>query len=123
MKKISSYNPETGEAVFKLIDGRNVYIGKARLHPDDKDVESRLTGLTLAELRARIKRENSKKREKMRLLKQYEHELSQIRKDILFYARREDMCQTFHDDFLEKKSSFQKKMKSVFARRKQKEGK
>ena len=68
MKKFDFYNDNTKEAMFKIIDKGKVFIGKAKAHPEDAEIAGRLTGITIAEFRARIKREDSKCRESKRRL-------------------------------------------------------
>ena len=48
------YNKETGKSLVYMEHLGKTFIGCARLHPDDLDKESELTGCTLAELRATI---------------------------------------------------------------------
>ena len=60
MKKITIYDKEKGQAIFKIIEDGRCYIGKSKVHPDDKEMASELTGLTIAEYRAKIKRQVAK---------------------------------------------------------------
>lgn len=55
MKPLYSYDPATGiaEAEYRTPRGTTIK-GIARCHPDDKDMQSEKTGLTLADLRAEI---------------------------------------------------------------------
>lgn len=46
------FHPETGESVVALADKYDIYIGEAKLHPDDKKYASELCGCRLAQGRA-----------------------------------------------------------------------
>lgn len=60
MKKITIYDKEKGQAIFKICEDGRCYVGKSKVHPDDKEMASELTGLTIAEYRAKIKRQIAK---------------------------------------------------------------
>ena len=56
MKFLYSYFfPDTGESVAALKNKDGLYIGSAKLHPDDKNTASQFAGCRLAEYRAWIK--------------------------------------------------------------------
>lgn len=73
MKMIySHYEPETGISKIILADKRGKYTGIAKLHPEEKQNESRFAGLRLAEYRAWInyfKSEVRRIREKLNTVK------------------------------------------------------
>lgn len=50
------YNKETGEAICQINYENHIFIGKAYCHPDDEDVKSAITGPTIAEARAELKK-------------------------------------------------------------------
>lgn len=52
-RKIRTYNDGT-ECVVTIKDGENIFTGRARCHPEDKDFFSTHTGYIIAELRATI---------------------------------------------------------------------
>lgn len=54
MKVEYQWSPETGIATCFLFHNNNKYIGTAKCHPDDLDMESERTGLFIAECRAYI---------------------------------------------------------------------
>ena len=60
--KDSFFNEETGQSEVVLVDRFGTYIGKARLHPDDKDNASKYAGCRIAEYRAWIKALKSRRR-------------------------------------------------------------
>lgn len=47
------YDEEHGVAIVTLQHQNKLYVGAAKVHPDDKDVASEMAGCTIAELRAR----------------------------------------------------------------------
>lgn len=54
MKVEYKWSPETGIATCILFHNNHKYIGTAKCHPDDLDMESERTGLFIAECRAYI---------------------------------------------------------------------
>lgn len=55
MKTMDFWNEETGTVDFYIRDKDLVFWGTAICHPDDKDMQSRLTGTNIASIRAEIK--------------------------------------------------------------------
>lgn len=51
----TEYEYALGVSCFAIIYKDQIFFGKAACHPDDKDMESERTGLTIAEARAHIK--------------------------------------------------------------------
>ena len=51
----TEYEYGYGTSCFAIIYKDQIFFGKAECHPDDKDMESERTGLTIAEARAHIK--------------------------------------------------------------------
>ena len=51
----SSYNKETGEAIYTITDGVFNFVGRAKCHENDKDLGNELTGMQIAAMRACIK--------------------------------------------------------------------
>lgn len=54
MKRIYSFNKETGAATVEIISGDLGFVGMACCHDDDMDFMSEKTGLQIAEVRAEI---------------------------------------------------------------------
>lgn len=50
------YNKETGESICQINYENYIFIGKAFCHPEDEDVKSAITGPTIAEARAELKK-------------------------------------------------------------------
>lgn len=118
MKKFDFYNDNTKEAIFKIIDKDKVFIGKAKAHPEDVEIAGRLTGVTIAEFRARIKREDSKCRESKRKVEQLKKELAEAERNVEFYANRKSCLETDLKAYLTHKATFQRRYKNMKNRRK-----
>lgn len=75
----SSFDPETGTSTVTIKTKRGIYTGTAKVHPDDKEVQSKYTGLRIAEMKAvRKAYKDELKREKIIL-----HVLSSVQKDLI----------------------------------------
>lgn len=62
------FDPQTGESTVVLSKQGELFKGKARLHPDDKNSANELTGCRLAQHRAWIKYlQNERKKKKIML--------------------------------------------------------
>ena len=62
------FNRQTGESIVTLSNQGELFIGRAQLHPDDKNSANELTGCRLAEHRAWIKIfQNERKKKKIML--------------------------------------------------------
>lgn len=118
MRKFDFYNDNTKEAIFKIIDKDKVFIGKARAHPEDVEIAGRLTGITIAEFRARIKREDSKCRESKRKVEQLKKELAEAERNVEFYANRKSCLETDLQSYITHKTTFQCRYKNMKNRRK-----
>ena len=78
------YNEKTGVSIVKLKDKENnEYIGKAYLHPDDKEYASQFAGCRLAEYRAWIKYYQYQRRIKKAQLKELENLAKEINENYL----------------------------------------
>lgn len=55
------FNKETGIALVTISDKFGISKGRARVHDEDKELTSEFTGLTIAEMKARIERERKRK--------------------------------------------------------------
>lgn len=75
----SSFDPETGTSTVTIKTKRGIYTGTAKVHPDDKEVQSKYTGLRIAEMKAvRKAYKDELKREKIIL-----HTVERMTKDIV----------------------------------------
>ena len=48
----SAFDPETGISTVTVKTKRGTYTGVAKIHPDDKEIQSKYTGLRIAEMKA-----------------------------------------------------------------------
>lgn len=83
MKTLYSYDPATGSAECILYFNNQAYYGHATCHPDDKDMESEKTGLSIAESRAFINLLLSDKKalqQKYQILNDFYHTINQSKK-------------------------------------------
>ena len=117
MKKFDFYNDNTKEAMFKIIDKGKVFIGKAKAHPEDAEIAGGLTGITIAEFRARIKREDSKCRESKRKVEQLKKKLAEAERLVEFYANRKSCLETDLKAYIAHKTTFQRRYKNMKNRR------
>lgn len=117
MKKFDFYNDNTKEALFKIIDHGKVYIGKAKAHPDDLEIAGRLTGTTIAEFRARIKREEDKYKTSKRNVEVLKKQLEEAEKTMKFYEERKNCLETSLESYLKHKATFQRRYRSLAKKR------
>lgn len=76
---ITEYDYAYGTSCFAIIYKDQIFFGKAECHPDDKDMESERTGLTIAEARAHIKMMKFIKRHEIQpVVDAYRHLLKNI---------------------------------------------
>ena len=113
MKKVIFYNDDLGEALFKIIDRQNTYTGKAKAHPEDQDLASALTGLTIAEYRARIDREKKKSSAAKAELKKLESQVAEYQKYIAERDARAGELESELNGFIEAKEEFQKALRKI----------
>lgn len=118
MKKFDFYNDNTKEALFKIIDDGKVFIGKAKAHPEDAEIAGRLTGIAIAEFRARIKREESKYKDNKRKAAELRKQLAEVEKNMDFYEKRKSCLETELNAYLTHKATFQRRYKNMVNRRK-----
>ena len=75
----SAFDPVSGRSVVTVKTKRGTYTGVAKVHPEDKEIQSKYTGLRIAEMKAMRKAyKDELKREKIIL-----HVLSSIQKDLI----------------------------------------
>lgn len=74
-----TFDPETGISTVTVKTKRGIYTGTAKVHPEDKEIQSKYTGLRVAEMKAMHKAyKDELKREKIIL-----HVLSSAQKDLI----------------------------------------
>ena len=75
----TDYAYEDGRAYFLIYYKEFIFTGKAKCHPEDLDMESERTGLTIAEARAIIKMKKFIKRHEIQpILGAYKHLLKNL---------------------------------------------
>ena len=75
----STYNPVSGKSIVTVKTKRGTYTGVAKIHPDDEEIQSKYTGLRIAEMKAvRKAYKDELKRERIIL-----HTIKRIPKDIM----------------------------------------
>lgn len=117
MKKITIYDREKGKAIFKIFEDGRTYIGIAKVHPDDKVMASELTGLTIAEYRAKIKRQTAKINEAHMKYKALEKELITIDQYIKDRVNALILLTDELDTFISDKEKFYKSYQKLLAKR------
>lgn len=87
----SAFDPETGISTVTVKTKRGTYTGVAKIHPDDKEIQSKYTGLRIAEMKATRKAyKDELKREKTIL-----HTIERMTKDITH-----NVCDRSYDEYL-----------------------
>lgn len=75
----STFDSETGISTVTVKTKRGTYTGVAKVHPEDKEIQSKYTGLRIAEMKAMCKAyKDELKRERIIL-----HVLPSIQKDLI----------------------------------------
>ena len=91
MKLIKAeFNRESGESIVILQNKNGQYIGKARLHPEDKEFANEFTGCRLAEQRAWLdfyKKELNKTKIKLKTLENFYKDFILYEKEYCSSAR------------------------------------
>ena len=86
----STFNPETGISTVTVKTKRGTYTGVAKVHPEDKEIQSKYTGLRIAEMKAMRKAyKDELKRERIIL-----HVLPSIQKDLIHTLDKYSAYQT-----------------------------
>ena len=75
----SAFDPVSGKSIVTVKTKRGTYTGVAKIHPDDEEIQSKYTGLRIAEMKAvRKAYKDELKREKIIL-----HTIERMTKDII----------------------------------------
>ena len=87
----STFDPVTGRSIVTVKTKRGTYTGVAKIHPDDKEIQSKYTGLRIAEMKAMRKAyKDELKRERIIL-----HVLPSIQKDLIHTLDKYSAYQAF----------------------------
>ena len=75
----SAFDPVSGKSIVTVKTKRGTYTGVAKIHPDDEEIQSKYTGLRIAEMKAvRKAYKDELKRERIIL-----HTIERMTKDII----------------------------------------
>ena len=87
----STFDPVSGRSIVTVKTKRGTYTGVAKIHPDDKEIQSKYTGLRIAEMKAvRKAYKDELKRERIIL-----HVLPSIQKDLIHTLDKYSAYQAF----------------------------
>ena len=87
----SAFDPVSGKSIVTVKTKRGTYTGVAKIHPDDEEVQSKYTGLRIAEMKAvRKAYKDELKRERIIL-----HVLPSIQKDLIHTLDKYSAYQAF----------------------------
>lgn len=80
----SNFNPDTGVSTVTIKTKRGIFTGVAKVHPEDKEVQSKLSGLSIAEMKATKKFYKEELKRERLILQTIERE---VKKDILPFVK------------------------------------
>lgn len=87
----STFDPVSGKSIVTVKTKRGTYTGVAKIHPDDEEIQSKYTGLRIAEMKAvRNAYKDELKRERIIL-----HVLPSIQKDLIHTLDKYSAYQAF----------------------------
>lgn len=87
----SAFDPVSGKSIVTVKTKRGTYTGIAKIHPDDEEIQSKYTGLRIAEMKAvRKAYKDELKRERIIL-----HALPSIQKDLIHTLNKYSAYQAF----------------------------
>ena len=102
-KKITKNGNET---IVKIFEGKNIYTGKAKVHPDDINFATDRVGSYIAESRARIKRHNKKAREHQKNIDKLLKEIKILETARDYHLEEEIMLTDFINTYIKRKDEF-----------------
>jgi nucleoside-triphosphatase THEP1 len=107
------YDKDTFEAKIEIINNKGIkFIGKAIAHPDDQDYANQFSGLYIAEIRARIKRENYKITKTKAEIRRLQNELKYKEKLLSEYESNRQYFRKIAEEFIESKESLYKQFRA-----------
>ena len=117
-KKIyRDYDKKEGLAVEVIMDKYGVSIGRAKVHEEDKDLESEKTGLTIAEMKAKIERARKRL---VKNKKELDAASTQMSRLIDYKQESQEMYDQLKEElnhFLEEKETFRKNYRKMKSRK------
>lgn len=112
-KTYRDYDKKEGLAIVIIEDKFGTSIGRARVHNDDRDLESEKTGLFIAESRAKIERERKRLVASQKRLNAARTELQQAFKHSYERAQRYALLQDELNRYLNEKEEFRKRYRKM----------
>lgn len=117
-KKIyRDYDKKEGLAVVVIMDKYGVSIGRAKVHEEDKDLESEKTGLAIAEMKAKIERARKRL---VKNKKELDAASTQMSRLIDYKQESQEMYDQLKEElnhFLEEKETFRKNYRKMKSRK------
>ena len=117
-KKIyRDYDKKEGLAVVVIMDKYGVSIGRAKVHEEDKDLESEKTGLAIAEMKAKIERARKRL---VKNKKELDAASAQMSRLIDYKQESQEMYDQLKEElnhFLEEKETFRKNYRKMKSRK------
>lgn len=117
-KKIyRDYDKKEGLAVVVIMDKYGVSIGRAKVHEEDKDLESEKTGLAIAEMKAKIERARKRL---VKNKKELDAASTQMSRLIDYKQESQEMYDQLKEElnhFLEEKEIFRKNYRKMKSRK------
>lgn len=107
------YFEETGVSLVIIKDKFGTSEGRARLSEEDKDLESRFTGLTIAEMKAKIERERKRKARAAEVLNKARKEVQRAFVYHIERVKRHEKLQKELESYLETKEKFRKTFRDI----------
>ena len=112
-KTYRDYDKKEGLAIVIIEDKFGISIGRAKVHDDDRDLESEKTGLFIAEARAKIERERKRLVASRKRLNAARTELQQAFKHNHERAQRYALLQDELNRYLNEKEEFRKRYRKM----------
>lgn len=109
------FDKETGTAVVTIFDKFGEFVGKAKTHEEDKDLQSEITGMTIAELKAKIARATKRKNKSQETMLK---SISKVENDSEHFFGRVQVLQELENElenYLENKELFRKRYRKIKA--------
>ena len=119
MSKQTKYNYDelTGKAEVIIWDKGKKYRGTAIPSAEDMDVKAKYTGLTLANAKAEIVRNNKKALECLKEIAKREKEIENLKKRASAYVSKKAEIEQELNQYIDKKSEFASRLRQVKAKR------
>lgn len=98
--------------IVKLIDKNGkVFIGRAKVHPDDVDFANSRTGAIIAENRARIKRHEKMVNQRAKEIQDLMKQIRILEDSLCYHSKEIDVRREFEESYLSSKEKFYKQVR------------